>query len=217
MLNEFVKRLGARKANRRTADRIRKRFPVAWLRDGELVPGQGLEISEKGVLFATKEAPPGPNVDVALELGGRRVRARVKVMRQGPMARDGVEWVVVAGVFAGIAADDWDAILRFCKNVGDPANKAVAELTALASADDDAYRLLPLRIQQRIVAALVAAGRLAPGSDAKNPLLRISYAGDARAGVHRFAVHSRRVNDGDVLQFDSSVTVDDAGSVKLET
>ena len=217
MLNEFVKRLGARKANRRTADRIRKRFPVAWLRDGELVPGQGLEISEKGVLFATKEAPPGPNVDVALELGGRRVRARVKVMRQGPMARDGVEWVVVAGVFAGIAADDWDAIVRFCKNVGDPANKAVAELTALASADDDAYRLLPLRIQQRIVAALVAAGRLAPGSDAKNPLLRISYAGDARAGVHRFAVHSRRVNDGDVLQFDSSVTVDDAGSVKLET
>ena len=217
MLNEFVKRLGARKANRRTADRIRKRFPVAWLRDGELVPGQGLEISEKGVLFATKEAPPGPNVDVALELGGRRVRARVKVMRQGPMARDGVEWVVVAGVFAGIAADDWDAIVRFCKNVGDPANKAVAELMALASADDDAYRLLPLRIQQRIVAALVAAGRLAPGSDAKNPLLRISYAGDARAGVHRFAVHSRRVNDGDVLQFDSSVTVDDAGSVKLET
>jgi hypothetical protein len=217
MLNEFVKRLGARKANRRTADRIRKRFPVAWLRDGELVPGQGLEISEKGVLFATKEAPPGPNVDVALELGGRRVRARVKVMRQGPMARDGVEWVVVAGVFAGIAADDWDAIVRFCKNLGDPANKAVAELMALASADDDAYRLLPLRIQQRIVAALVAAGRLAPGSDAKNPLLRISYAGDARAGVHRFAVHSRRVNDGDVLQFDSSVTVDDAGTVRLET
>jgi PilZ domain-containing protein len=216
MLNEFVKRLGARKANRRTADRVRRRFPIAWVRAGELVPGQGLEISEKGVLFATKEPPPGPDVDVAIELGGRRVRARVKVVRQGPLARDGVEWVIVAGVFAGIAADDWDAIVRFCKNVGDPGNKAVAELTALASTDDDAYRLLPLRIQQRIVAALIAAGRLAPGSDAKNPLLRISYAGNARTGVHRFAVHSRRVNDGEVLQFDSSVTVDDAGSVRLE-
>jgi hypothetical protein len=216
MLNEFVKRLGARKANRRTADRVRRRFPIAWIRAGELVPGQGLEISEKGLLFATKEPPPGPDVDVSIELGGRRVRARVKVVRQGPLARDGVEWVIVAGVFAGIAADDWDAIVRFCKNVGDPGNKAAAELMALASTDDDAYRLLPLRIQQRIVAALIAAGRLAPGSDAKNPLLRISYAGNARPGVHRFAVHSRRVHDGEVLSFDSSVAVDDAGSVKLE-
>jgi hypothetical protein len=217
MLNEFVRRLGTRKANRRTADRVRKRFPVAWLRDGELVRGIGLEISEKGVLFASKDAPPGPEVDVALELGGRRVRARLRIARQGPMARDGVDWVVVAGVFAGIAADDWDAIVRFCKNVPEPANKAAAELSALASADDDAYRLLPLRIQQRIVAALVAAGRLAPGSDARNPLLRISYTGNPRPGTHRFAVHSRRAHDGDVLQFDSSVTVDDAGHVHLET
>jgi hypothetical protein len=216
MLNEFVKRLGARKANRRTADRVRKRFPISWLRSGELVSGQGLEISEKGVLFASKEAPTGPEVEVVLEIGGgRRVRARLKLVRQGSIARDGTEWIVVAGVFAAIAADDWDAVVRFCKNVREPANKAVEELTALAGTDDDAYRLLPLRIQQRIVAALVAAGRLAPGSDAKNPLLRISYAGDARAGIHRFDVHSRRVTDGEVFSFDSSVTVDDAGHVKL--
>ena len=217
MLNEFVKRLGARKANRRTADRVRKRFPIAWLRSGELVAGQGLEISEKGVLFASKDAPAGPEVEVVLEIGGRRVRARLKVVRRGSIARDGTEWIVVAAVFAGIAADDWDAVVRFCKNVHEPANKAVEELTALAGTDDDAYRLLPLRIQQRIVAALVEAGRLAPGSDAKNPLLRISYAGDARAGIHRFDVHSRRVTDGEVFSFDSSVTVDDAGHVKLQT
>lgn len=215
MFNELLKRLGSRKSERRSADRVRRRFPIAWVREGTLIPGLGLEISEKGLLFAAKEGPPGGNVEVALDLQGRRVRARLKIVRKGTMTRDGVEWVVIACVFEGIAADDWDAIVRFCKNLEDPANKAVQELSAL-SGDDDAYRLLPLRVQQRVVAILVKAGRLAPGSDAKNPLLRMSYDGSTRAGEHRLAVHSRRSVDGEMLQFDSILIVDDAGNVHLE-
>ncbi|HTD36689.1 MAG TPA: hypothetical protein VK669_04160 [Candidatus Limnocylindrales bacterium] len=216
MLNELVRRLGAGKADRRAAERKRKRFPIGWLKDGAMQPALGLEISEKGVLFASRDAPADSHVDVAIDLGGRRVRARLKVARQGTMGRDGVDWTIIAGVFEGIAADDWDAVVRFCKDVAEPPNKAAEELSA-QSGDDDAYRLLPLRIQQRIVAALVAAGRLAPGSDAKNPLLRMSYAGKNRSGTaHRLAVTSRRVDDGEVLQFDSFVTVDDAGNVQLE-
>ena len=215
MFNELLKRLGSRKSERRSADRVRRRFPIGWIRNGTLVPGLGLEISEKGLLFATKEGPPGANVEVALDLHGRRVRARLKIVRKGTMTRDGVEWAVIACVFEGIAADDWDAIVRFCKNLDDPANKAAQELSAL-SGDDDAYRLLPLRVQQRVVAVLVKAGRLAPGSDAKNPLLRMTYEGAVRAGVHRLSVHSRRNQDGDVSDYDSSLTVDDAGTVQLD-
>jgi hypothetical protein len=132
------------------------------------------------------------------------------------MTRDGIEWVVLACVFEGIAADDWDAIVRFCKNLEDPGNKAAHELNALASTDDDAYRLLPLRVQQRVVTVLIEAGRLAPGSDAKNPLLRMSYDGHTKAGTHRLAVHSRRLLDGELLQFDSVLIVDDEGRVHLE-
>jgi hypothetical protein len=216
MLNEFVKRLGAGKADRRAAERLRKRYPIGWLRDGALVPAIGLEISEKGILFASTEAPPGPHVDVAIDLGKRRVRARVKVARKGTMARDGTDWAIIAGVFEGIAADDWDAVVRFCKSLADPSNRAADELAALAGEDDDAYRLLPLRIQERIVAALVGAGRLAPGSSAKNPLLRLSYLGKSRTGAHRLAVHSRRVVDGEKFEFDSTLSVDDAGHVSLE-
>ena len=217
MLNELVRRLGAGKADRRAAERKRRRFPIGWLKDGALQPALGLEISEKGVLFASREPPADSHVDVAIDLGGRRVRARLKVARQGTMARDGVDWTIIAGVFEGIAADDWDAVVRFCKDLAEPPNKAAEELSAHSGVDDDAYRLLPLRIQQRIVAELVAAGRLAPGSDAKNPLLRMSYAGKNRSGTaHRLAVTSRRVEDGEVLQFDSFVTVDDAGNVQLE-
>jgi len=215
LFNELLKRLGSRKSERRGADRVRRRFPIGWIRDGTLVPGLGLEISEKGILFATKEGPPGAQVEVALDLHGRRVRARLKIVRKGAMTRDGVEWAVIACIFEGIAADDWDAIVRFCKNLDDPGNKAAQELSAL-SGDDDAYRLLPLRVQQRVVAILVKTGRLAPGSDAKNPLLRMSYDGSTHATEHRLAVHSRRLVDGELLQFDSVLIVDDNGSVTLE-
>jgi hypothetical protein len=216
MLNELVKRLGAAKADRRAADRIRRRYPIAWLKNGALVSALGLEISEKGVLFATTEVPAGPEVDVAIDLHGHRVKARLKMTRQGTLSRDGTEWAVIAGVFQGIAADDWDAIVRFCKNRAEPTNKAADELSAMAHVDDDAYRLLPLRVQMGIVALLVQAGRLAPHSDAKNPLLRMSYDGRKRGGAHLLSVHSRRVDDGEVLQFDSTVAIDDAGHVVLE-
>ena len=216
MFNELLKRLGSHKSERRSADRVRRRFPIGWIKSGTLIPGLGLEISEKGLLFATKESPPGAHVEVALDLNGKRVRARLKIVRKGTMTRDGIEWAVIACVFEGIAADDWDLIVRFCKNLEDPANKAAQELSALAGSDDDAYRLLPLKVQQRVVALLVKAGRLAPGSDAKNPLLRMSYDGSTRTGEHRLAVHSRRLDDGELLQFDSIVIVDDAGNVTLD-
>jgi hypothetical protein len=71
-------------------------------------------------------------------------------------------------------------------------------------------------VQERVVSALVAAGRLSSGSEPKNPLLRMSYTGKTTAGAHRLAVHSRRVEDGEVFQFDSFLTIDDAGNVHLD-
>ncbi|HYZ15089.1 MAG TPA: hypothetical protein VE591_01760 [Candidatus Acidoferrum sp.] len=216
MLNELLRRIAGR--GDRREGWVRKRFPIAWLDGATLVPALGLEISEKGLLFATKGAQPpvGGTLDVAIDVEGRRVRARLTVERKGTMVRDGVEWAVIGGLFQAIAADDWDAIVRFCKGQSAPPNKAADELSALAGIDDDAYRLLPLKVQQRVVSTLTEAGRLAPESDAKNPLLRMSYGGKTRAGVHRLAVHSRRHLDGEVLAFDSVLTVDDAGNVQLE-
>ena len=216
MLNELVKRF-SQSSDRRTGDRHRKRFNMAWLRGTTLVPAIGLEIGEKGILFTSKEAPSGTSADVAMDLGGRRVRARLTIARQGSLPRDGVEWPVVAGVFQGIAADDWDVVVRFCRGLEDPGNKAANELQALASTPDDAYRLLPLRVQERVVSTLIAAGRLAPQSDSKNPLLRMSYVGHSRKGnTHRLSVHSRYNIGDEVRHFDSILTVDDAGNVSLD-
>lgn len=217
MLNELVKRLGGSRPDRRGASRVRKRYEMAWEREGTLVPAVGLEISEKGLLFACRELPRENRVDVALEVNGKRIRARVKIARHGPIEREGVHWELVAAVYEGIAADDWDEIVRFCRNRPAPGNRAAEELAEKAAADDDAYRLLPLRVQQRIVAELVRAGRLAPESDAKNPLLRMSYTGAPRSGTLRLAVTSRYVLADEVRQFESIVSVDDAGNVQLES
>ncbi len=216
MLNELVKRI-SRGSDRRTGDRHRKRFTMAWLRGTTLVPAQGLEIGEKGILFATKEAPPGSTVDVAMDLNGQRVRARITLARQGNMPHEGSEWTVVAGIYQGIPADDWDRVVRFCRGLEDPGNKAAEELHALAETADDAYRLLPLKVQERVVATLVAAGRLAPESDAKNPLLRMQYVGHNKKGnTHRLSVHSRYNTRDEVRHFDSILTVDDGGNVSLD-
>jgi hypothetical protein len=215
MLNALVQHFGG-KPDRRTADRIRQRFPLAWIKDGTTIPAQGLEISEKGVLFATKDASTPRNVDVVMDLNGRRVRARLTIVRTGSMTRDNVTWTLLAGVFQGIAADDWDAIVRFCKRIPDAPNKAAEELASLAGTDDDAYRLLPLKVQERVVATLVAAGRLAPDSNPQNPLLRMSYGGKTKTGGHLLRVRSRRLIDEEPVEFESSLHVDDAGNVHLD-
>ncbi len=215
MLNDLVRRLGAGKADRRGAARIRRRYTVSWEQDGKSVPSRGLEISEKGLLFATQALPPGRHLDVTIDVAPKPVRARLRIVRHAPVEREGIRWNLVATVFEAIAADDWDTVVRFCRNRGAAPNRAAAELMAKAGSDDDAYRMLPLRIQERVVDALVRAGRLAPGSDAKNPLLRITTCVAKSNATFEVEVHSRRVNDGDVLSFDTTLTIDDAENVRL--
>jgi hypothetical protein len=106
--------------------------------------------------------------------------------------------------------------VRSCHDKGELGNKAAEELSAFAHTPDDAYRLLPLKVQEHVVSLLVAAGRLAPASTAKNPLLRMRYLGKTHQGQHRLAVHSRRNEGGEMLTFDSVIAIDDAGAIGLE-
>jgi len=216
LLNALVKSLSGRPAERRAGKRVRKKYPIAWIRGTELVAAAGLEIGETGLLFATRTPPPGSKVDVVVDIETRRIRVRLTITRSGPIERDGVAWTLVAATYEGIAADDWDAIVRFCRDQAAPENRAAGELAALAASDDDAYRLLPLKVQQRVVEVLWQAGRLAAWEPHKSPLLRMTYAGVTRTGVHRLTVHSRLSQHGDVLFFDSVLSVDDAGNVVLD-
>src|SRR5471032_3356558 len=158
MLNEIVRWMSDRKTDRRTADRKKVQFSVAWVRGEEMIAGIGTEISLNGMAFATKTAPPTPSFNVLFDVSGRRYKARLTTVRSEAVMREGANWTVLACTFEGIAADDY------------------------------AYRLLPMGVQKRIGDILMQNKRLAPESDPRNPLLRMKYlgskAGKHRFAVH---------------------------------
>jgi hypothetical protein len=215
MLNEIVRWMSDRKTDRRTADRKKVQFSVAWVRGEEMIAGIGTEISLNGMAFATKTAPPTPSFNVLFDVSGRRYKARLTTVRSEAVMREGASWTVLACTFEGIAADDYDAIVRFIRDLPEPDNKAQADMAAAAASGDDAYRLLPMGVQKRIVDILMQNGRLSPESDPRNPLLRMKYLG-SKAGKHRFAVHSRVAVADEIQQYDSAFTVDETGITTLD-
>jgi len=214
MLNELFRWM-ADKKDRRTTDRKRVQFPIGLVRGDEIVSGVGTEISLNGLLFATKSKPPTPSFNVVMDVAGKRIRARLATVRVESAVRENQEWHFVAATFEGIAADDYDAIVRFVKEMPEPENKAQSEIAKAVAEGDNAYRLLPMPVQKKIVDLLISSGRLAPGSDPKNPLLRMNYLG-SRNAKHRFAVHSRKSVADEIRAYDSIFVVDDEGVVTLE-
>lgn len=215
MLNEIARWMSDRKTDRRTADRKKLQFTVNWQRGNELVPGIGTEISLNGLAFATKTSPPATSFNAVIDLNHRRFKARLLTVRTEKLSREGAAWSMLACTFEGIASDDYDAIVRFIRDLPEPENKAQGEIAAAAAGADDAYRLLPLNVQKRIVEMLIEAGRIAENADARNPLLRMKLVG-SRNGQYRFAVHSRNSVGDEIRQFDSAFTVSDAGTVTLD-
>jgi hypothetical protein len=204
-----------KKTDRRATDRRRVQFPIGLIRGDEVVSGVGTEISLNGLFFATKTKPPAPSFNVVMDVAGRRIKARLSTVRMETVMRESQQWHMIATTFEGIAADDYDAIVRYVKELPEPENKAQNEIAKAAAEGDNAYRLLPMPVQKKIVDLLIGAGRLAPGSDPRNPLLRMNYLG-SKNGKHRFAVHSRKTVADEIRAFDSLFVVDDDGGVVLE-
>lgn len=119
---------------------------------------------------------------------------------------------------SGIAADDWDALVRYCRggaiNAG---NLAQEELRLVRLAPDDVARLIPQRLQSRLLSMLVERKRLAP-LDRKTPLVQYSYGGRIeRDGLwlHRLLIHSRVFDDERVASrsYDTRFLFSDDASV----
>lgn len=118
----------------------------------------------------------------------------------------------------GIAADDWDALVRYCKgeHVAEN-NKAQSELQMVRLQPDDIARIVPLRLQNRLLTMLVERKRLAP-LDQKIPLVQYSYGGRVEregARLHRLLIHSR-IFDEALLEsraFDTQFLFSDDASI----
>ncbi|MGA2394907.1 MAG: hypothetical protein ABSH03_16320 [Candidatus Lustribacter sp.] len=219
MFNELTKLFGGQRKERRHSPRKKARFNISWVKNGnELIPGVGMEMSLNGLLMATKTPPGVPDFDIIMEIGGRKIRTRLHTARSGSIIRENQQWTVIGATYSGIAADDYDAIVRFCKDMPmEVHNRAAAELAAMDKSDD-AYRMLPMRVQQHVLDALIRLGRLDMPQPNQQPLLRMSSLG-IQAGKHRLAVHSRIAggHGSDPQQFDSVIVIDDSGTVKVES
>lgn len=218
MFNELTKLFSGKQKERRHSPRKKARFNISWVKNGtELIPGLGMEISLNGCLLATKTPPGVPEFDIIMELENRKIRCRLKTARSGTILRESMQWTVLGCTFSGIAADDYDSLVRFCKDIRESGNKAAAELAAMDKSDD-AYRMLPMRVQQRVLDALIRLGRLDMPQANQQPLLRLSSLGSDK-GKQRLAVHSRIAggHGSDPQTFDSVIVIDETGMVKVES
>jgi len=217
LFNELTKLFNAKPKERRQFPRKKVRFNLQWIKGpAEYIPGKVTEMSQNGLLFATKIAPTEKQFDVILDIGTRKIRLRLNVARSGIVPVAGEMWSVFGCSFTGVAADDYDALVRVLTGKAELTNKAAAELAGMDKTDD-AYRLLPMKVQQRVLDALVRMGRLDMPQPNQQPLLRMSSLG-TQGGKHRVAVHSRIPGGVDGPQsFDSVLVIDESGLVKVES
>lgn len=154
---------------------------------------------------------------------------RVQIEERGIMLRAKQVWCIPGTLqgksvwryglqYTGIGADDWDALVRFCANESvNLDNKAQKDLELVRMQADDVARLIPQRLQDKLLALLVKARKLAPIEKDKTPLVQYFYGGTIKRNnktVHRLSIHSR-VNDeasGEQASFDTRFVFDDSGT-----
>lgn len=186
--------------------------------DSGWVAASAIDISPGGMgLIADRELFKD-EVNLRLQLEEKAIVARAKrvwrtqgTLQGRPVFRYGMQ-------YTGIAADDWDALVRFCNNEAVAVeNKAQKELEEVRMRPDDVARLIPARLQDRLLTMLVQSRRLAPVEKEKTPLVQYSYGGMIkRSGkpMHRLTIHSRIVDDltGEGTTHNTRFLFDESGS-----
>lgn len=216
VIDWFLGRAGDRRQYKRKAGS----FHLWWRKTGveKPLPGMGIEISPNGLVFLHPARVPDGEQNLVFDLNEKRINARVKVLRADQLAHNGKTWNRHMCEFTGIAADDWDRIVRYVNDEADVPDRRQMQNQEM-SKPDDAYRLLPLAVQQKIVAALVETNRLDKPHPGQAPLMKLFYGGltkDAEGKkVHRVNVHSRKAAKDEMLAYDTRFLVDDDGQVRL--
>jgi PilZ domain len=218
MLAELLTLFARRPENRRRYPRRSGGFrawfasPSGWT----AVLPVDISASGMGVVTACKFEKDEVNFRIRIEerpimLRAKQVWSIAGTLQGKPVWRYGLQ-------YTGIAADDWDALVRFCNNESVTVeNKAQKELELVRMQADDVARLIPERLQERLLAMIVQMRRLAPLEKEKIPLVHYFYGGPlTRHGktMHRLSIHSR-LNDpatGEIVEFDTRFIFDDSGS-----
>lgn len=218
MLTELLTWFSRRPENRRRYPRRAGGFRAWFATDGGWTALTGVDISASGMglISQVKFVKEELNFRIVVEEKAILVRAKhvwcVPGTLQGkPVWRYGLQ-------YTGISADDWDALVRFCNNEAVAVeNKAQKELDLVRMQADDVARLIPQRLQERLLSMLVQARRLAPLEKDKTPLVQYFYGGTLKRSsrlMHRLSIHSRIVDElsGDAQSYDTRFLFDESGA-----
>ena len=210
--------------NKRRYPRRRKPYR-AWVsfhgRSRALI---GVDISAGGLGVLSEKRIGRREFDVLLRLDGVDIPARVKVLREKPTVHHGGRAYSYGVQFSGIKADDWDAIVRFTTDdeVAEPENQALEEIQLVRMLPDDTARLIPLRLQNKLLSMIVRRGQLAPLDPKITPLVQYFYGGIVRSEktlMHRLTIQSKVVApDGRSQLYETHFLFDDQGqNIKILT
>jgi hypothetical protein len=217
MITELLGWFAGKDANKRKYPRKKKPFRASYILDGKTQkPGIGLDISAGGVGFIAQEKIEIKDFEMLIQVKDRVMRVRATVRREEPALYQDKKVYRYGMVFSGIAADDWDTIVRYTtdKPIGDT-NKAAEEIEQIRMTPDDTARLLPLALQNRMLGMLVQRGRLAALDPKQTPLVKYFYSGIVRhegRPMHRLLIQSKILGmDGVPQLFETQFIFDDSG------
>ena len=217
MLSDLLGWFTGKDANRRKYPRKRKPYRATVSVDAGLTqkPAIGLDISGGGLCVLTQEPVGRDEFEVRATIDTKILRMRAKSVWQDTVSHQGKSVWRYGMRFTGISADDWDSIIRYTtdKPIAD-VNKAQDELVTVRMTPDDASRLLPEALQQRLLSMLVERRRLAPLQDSVTPLVQYFYSGVVRHNnmlVHRLTIQSKVVGPEGSELYETRFVFDDTG------
>lgn len=194
-------------------------FPMAWLvADRQQKPAKGLEISHKDVVFMMTDRPPGKHFNILIHIRNRYIPLRVEVIQEDSVNEGGQVFHRFGCKYVGLKADDWDAIVRYVNDEPEPEDKAQGELAQIRQKADDAYRLIPLAVQNKLIERLVRANKLEAPTEGRAPALRMTYLGASKKAdgskIHHISIHSRKQVNDEWVGFDTKFRIDAAGKIE---
>ncbi len=173
----------------------------------------GTTLAREGMAFVSAVELHGSEMPVTFTIRLRQIPSRVRIIKSDLMQASKSIVHRYFCSFTAIAADDWDAVVRYVEDIPEPTAPRAA-----AIADDD-YRSLSTRVQAQLVEQLVRLKRLAPPAHGVAPLLRL-HPGPSNelpgGGTARdVRIHSRIVTPQSTRAYDTRFRVFSDDRVEL--
>jgi hypothetical protein len=181
------------------------KFSGQVVTDGRRIAVLGTTVSREGVAFVSPTQIATAELQFTFTLRERTIPSRVRLDKGE--ALQAPERIVhrYFCTFLAIAADDWDAVVRYVENKPEPKKLEVAARV------DNEFRSLPVAVQNGIVEHLVRTKRLAPPTQGVVPLIRLTAGAIRDLGNGRSAqdvlIHSRLAVDQEMRSYDTRFRV----------